>query len=83
VVNHLRENPMMVEPYKSVGKVILLVNRYPDVAFAGGRTGWLACVPLIPHLVRIDPLKVLRRSVAPKQHPPLINKQPSYKVLIH
>ncbi len=74
---------MMVEPYKSVGKVILFVDGNSDVALAGRGTRWFACVPLIPHLVSVDPLKVLRRSVAPKQHPALVDKQPPYKVLIH
>jgi hypothetical protein len=74
---------MMVEPDQSVGKIVFLVYRYADVAPAGRGPSGFACVPLIPHLVRIDPLKVLRRSVAPKQHSPLVDKQPPYKILIH
>jgi hypothetical protein len=74
---------MMVEPYKSVGHIILFINRYADVSLSPYRPGWLACVPLIPHLISIDPLKVLGGSVAPKQHSPLVDKQSPYKVLIH
>ena len=50
---------MMVEPNQPMGKVILFVNGNSDVALAGGRTRGFACVPLIPHLISIDPLKVL------------------------
>ena len=74
---------MMVEPNQPMGKVILFVDSNSDVALAGGGASGFACVPLIPHLISIDPLKILGGSVAPKQHSPLVNKQPSYKVLIH
>jgi hypothetical protein len=74
---------MMVKPYKSVGHIILFINRYPDVSLSPHRSGWLSCVPLIPHLISIDPLKVLGRSVAPKQYPTLVDKQTPYKVFIH
>ena len=74
---------MMVEPYKSVGQIILFINRNADVTLGVWRTSRFACVPLIPHLISIDPLKVLGGSVAPKQHSPLVDKQPPYKVLIH
>jgi len=74
---------MVVKPDQSVGKVILFVYRNPDISLSPYRPGWLTRVPLIPHLVRIDPLKVLWGSVAPKQHTPLVDKQPPYKVLIH
>ena len=74
---------MVVEPDKSVGKVVLLINRNPYVSLPRGRTGFPSCVTLIPHLVSIDAPKVLRRSVVPKQDTTLVSKQPSYKVFIH
>ena len=74
---------MMVEPYKSVGHIILFINCYADISLPTHGPGWLTGVPLIPHLISVDPLKVLGGSVAPKQHPPLVDKQSPYKVLIH
>ena len=73
----------MVEPYKSVGKVVLLINRDPDVALPRWGTRFPPCVTLVPHLKSIDAPEVLGRPVVPKQDTALISKQLSYEFFIH
>ena len=74
---------MMVEPDESVGKVVLLINRNPDVTLPRGRTRFPPCVTLVPHLISIDAPEVLGRPVVPKQDTTLISKQLPYEFFIH
>ena len=73
----------MVEPYKSVGKVVFLIDRDPDVTLPRGRTRLPSGIAFVPHLISIDAPKVLRRPVVPKQDTALIDKQFPYKFFIH
>ena len=74
---------MMVEPYQSVGEIILLIDRDPYVTFSRGRTRLPPRVTLVPHLISIDAPEVLGRPVVPKQDTTLISKQLPYEFFIH
>lgn len=58
MVDHLRENPIVIEPDKSVSRIVFLINPNADVSARVGASGGSKAVALIPHDIGVYPLKV-------------------------
>ena len=58
MVDHLRENPIVIEPDKSVSRIVFLINPNADVSTRVGASGGSKAIAFIPHDIGIDPLKV-------------------------